>query len=198
MKNKTFLYSIAICSLLVASIGCASTVGKESAGDANVKNDNASNMAAIKELVAVIHPTEGNEAHGAVHFSEVADGVKVVADIEGLTPNQKHGFHIHEYGDCEAANGTSAGGHYNPEGYDHGLPTTVLRHAGDLGNLQADENGAAHYEITVHNISIGGMHNPILGRGVIVHAKPDDGGQPTGNAGARLGCGVIGVANGSR
>jgi len=89
----------------------------------------------------------------------------------------------------------SAGGHYNPEGHQHGLPDSENRHAGDLGNVQADSEGKAHYEITVSNISIQGPRNPILGRAVIVHAKPDDGGQPVGNAGARIACGVIGVAN---
>jgi Cu-Zn family superoxide dismutase len=87
----------------------------------------------------------------------------------------------------------SAGGHYNPEGKPHGLPTTEERHAGDLGNLTADASGHAHYEITVDNISLSTGRNPVLGKAVIVHAKPDDGGQPTGNAGARLGCGVIQV-----
>jgi Cu-Zn family superoxide dismutase len=77
----------------------------------------------------------------------------------------------------------------------HGLPESENRHAGDLGNLQADEQGKAHYEITVTNILIAGVKNPIIGRGVIVHAKVDDESQPVGNAGARIACGVIGVAN---
>ena len=121
--------------------------------------------------------------------------MKVVADLEGLNANQKHAFHIHQYGDCSAPDATSAGGHYNPEGHQHGLPDAQNRHAGDLGNVQADADGKAHYEITVSNVSIMGHMNPILGRGVIVHAKVDDGGQPVGNAGARIACGVIGVAN---
>ena len=69
----------------------------------------------------------------------------------------------------------SAGGHYNPESHPHGLPESDTRHAGDLGNLQADNDGKVHYEITVSNISVAGTKNPIIGRGVIVHAKPDDG-----------------------
>ena len=64
-----------------------------------------------------------------------------------------------------------------------------------LTSVYADDQGKAHYEITVSNISIMGAKNPIIGRGVIVHAKVDDGGQPVGNAGARIACGVIGVAN---
>lgn len=149
----------------------------------------------VDMLVAAMHPTQGNQARGTVTFQKASDGVKVVADIQGLKPNSRHGFHIHEYGDCSAPDGTSAGGHYNPEGHDHALPNGKMRHAGDLGNITADAQGNAHYEITVHNISLCGTANPILGRGVIIHAKPDDGGQPTGNAGARIACGVIGIAN---
>ena len=77
----------------------------------------------------------------------------------------------------------------------HYLPETEQRHAGDLGNLTADNDGKAHYELTVKNISVAGTKNPVIGRGVIVHAKVDDGGQPVGNAGGRIACGVIGVAN---
>lgn len=152
---------------------------------------------AVTKAVAAIHSTQGNKCHGTVQFSQIGDKVKVVATIEGLTPNQKHAIHIHETGDCTSADGMSAGGHYNPEGHQHGLAAAAKRHAGDLGNLQADAQGKAHYELTVDNISIVGMKNPILGRAVIVHAKEDDGGQPVGNAGARLGCGVIGIAKSS-
>ena len=151
--------------------------------------------AAVKQAVAVLHATAGNKCHGTVRFTQDGDSVKIVADIEGLTPGQKHAFHIHQFGDCSSSDGMSAGGHYNPENHQHGLPEAENRHAGDLGNLQADNDGKAHYEITVKNISVAGLKNPIVGRGVIVHAKVDDGGQPVGNAGARIACGVIGVAN---
>jgi Cu-Zn family superoxide dismutase len=147
------------------------------------------------QAVAVLHSTTGQHCHGVVHFTQDGDSVKVVADLEGLEPDHKHAFHIHQYGDCSAADGMSAGGHYNPEGHQHGLPDSENRHAGDLGNVQADSEGKAHYEIAVSNISVQGQKNPIIGRAVIVHAKPDDGGQPVGNAGARIACGVIGVAN---
>jgi Cu-Zn family superoxide dismutase len=149
----------------------------------------------VKQAVAVLHPTAGNKCQGKVVFTQEGEKVKVVAHIEGLNPGQKHAFHIHQYGDCSAPDGVSAGGHYNPENHPHGLPGSVQRHAGDLGNLVADDNGKAHLEVTVENISVAGTKNPIVGRGVIVHAKVDDGGQPVGNAGARIACGVIGVAN---
>ena len=96
-------------------------------------------------------------------------------------------------GDDTVNDGASAGGHYNPEGHEHALPEKAMRHAGDLGNLTADAMGKARLELTVDNISVAGPKNPILGRGVIIHEKVDDGGQPTGNAGGRIACGVIGV-----
>ena len=156
---------------------------------------NAADSSTPTHAVAVVSSTSGQHCHGVVHFTQEGDSVKVVADIEGLTPGQKHAFHIHQYGDCSSPDAMSAGGHYNPEGHQHGLPDSEKRHAGDLGNLQADNDGKAHYEITVNNISIQGSKNPIVGHAVIVHAKTDDGGQPVGNAGARIGCGVIGLAN---
>ena len=150
---------------------------------------------AAKQAVAVLSSTSGQKCHGVVRFTEDDESVKVVADLEGLAPGQKHAFHIHQFGDCSAPDAMSAGSHYNPEGHQHGLPEAESRHAGDLGNVQADDQGKAHYEISVKGISVQGTQNPIVGRGVIVHAKPDDGSQPVGNAGGRIACGVIGVAN---
>jgi len=149
---------------------------------------------AVKEVVAVLYPTAGSKCRGEIRFTQEGDKVKVVAKVEGLMPGQKHAIHIHQFGDASSTDGSSAGGHYNPEGHNHGLPDTMARHAGDLGNLEADAAGKCNYEITVANISIAGMRNPIVGRGVIVHAKADDGGQPVGNAGSRIAMGVIGVA----
>ena len=158
-------------------------------------SSNAADSAVIPQAVAVLHPTAGQHCHGVVHFIQDGDAVKVIADLEGLNPGQKHAFHIHQYGDCSAPDGMSAGGHYNPEGHQHGLPPTENRHAGDLGNVEADSAGKAHYEITVNNVSVLGQKNPIVGHAVIVHAKVDDASQPVGNAGGRIACGVIGIAN---
>ena len=85
----------------------------------------------------------------------------------------------------------SAGGHYNPEGHDHGLPVTEMRHAGDLGNLQADGEGKVRYEITVKIFPSPARRIPSWAAALFAHAKVDDGGQPVGNAGARISCGVI-------
>lgn len=148
----------------------------------------------VKQLVAAIQPTAGNKCAGVVRFTEVDGVVYVYGEISGLTPNQQHAIHIHEFGDSTSTDGMKAGGHYNPEEKPHGLPGTNERHAGDLGNLQADGEGKTVYRAEFKNISMLGK-NAIIGRGVIIHAKPDDGGQPVGNAGARIGSGTIGVAN---
>jgi len=145
--------------------------------------------------VAVLHPTAGNQVHGVVTFTKVRDGVKIVADIEGLSPGE-HGFHIHELGDCTAFDGNSAGGHFNPDGTPHVAPTAATnnRHIGDLGNITAHKNGKAHLELVDSLLAFDGPHS-VIGRGVIVHANKDDlASQPTGAAGSRVACGVIGIA----
>ena len=147
----------------------------------------------VAKAVAMLSPTKGNTVAGLVTFTKVASGVKIVADVTGLTPG-KHGFHIHEFGDCSAPDGTSAGGHFNPSHMEHGAPNVSMHHVGDFGNLEADEAGKAHYERVDTVISLEGADS-IIGRAVIVHEKVDDlKTQPTGNAGARVACGAIGVA----
>lgn len=138
---------------------------------------------------AVVNPTEGNQAQGTVEFTQEAGGVRVIANLTGLTEGD-HGFHIHEKGDCSAADGTSAGGHFNPEGKAHGAPDAAERHVGDLGNITAAASGQATYNRLDTHLDLNG-DNSIIGLAVIVHALPDDFSQPTGAAGARVGCGVI-------
>lgn len=151
--------------------------------------------ASVTRAVAVLSPTTGNQARGVVMFTEDGDRVKVVADVEGLTPGANHGFHIHELGDCSAPDAASAGGHFNPTGHPHAGPMAMVRHGGDLGNLKADGAGKAHLELTIDGVTVHDGPTCILGRGLIVHLKEDDlTTQPTGNAGPRIACGVIGVA----
>jgi Cu-Zn family superoxide dismutase len=150
-------------------------------------------MAEITKAVAVLHPTEGSKVRGVVTFVREGARIKVVARIEGLTPG-KHGFHIHEWGDCSSKDGMATGGHFNPTAMPHAAPDAAKRHHGDLGNIEANQNGVAHVEFTDPVMTFDGP-NSIIGRGLIVHANADDlKTQPTGNAGGRLACGVIGVA----
>jgi Cu-Zn family superoxide dismutase len=151
--------------------------------------------AASKEAVAVINPASGSTCKGIVRITQDASSVKIVVDLEGLAPESKHAFHVHEFGDCSALDAMSAGSHYDPaQTKHHGMPNDKMSHAGDMGNIEADTAGKAHYELTLQGASIDGTDAPILGRAVIVHANVDDFSQPVGNAGGRIGCGVIGLA----
>ena len=144
--------------------------------------------------IAVINPTAGNSISGTVSFRLVDGGVRIVAEVMGLTAGD-HGFHIHEFGDCSGADGKTAGGHFNPHGTDHGGPDSAVRHVGDLGNITANAAGRATMDRVDTVVTLEG-ENSIIGRGVIVHEGRDDfTTQPTGAAGSRLGCGVIGVRN---
>lgn len=139
---------------------------------------------------AMLQPTTGNNTKGAIKFSEVKNGVRVTGEVSGLTPG-KHGFHVHENGDCSSGDGKSAGGHFNPKDKQHGGPQSEQKHVGDLGNIEADQNGTAAIDRVFPFLSLEGDYS-IIGRGLIVHADADDlHSQPTGNAGARLACAVI-------
>ena len=144
--------------------------------------------------VAVIQPGNGYNARGNVLFEQDGAEVIIKVNISGLNSNSYHGFHIHEFGDIRSQDGKSAGGHYNPDGFPHALPPEKKRHAGSFGNLISDSNGNVDTTFTDDTFSISEQFNPVLGRSVVVHAKRDDGGQPTGNAGARIGFGVIGIS----
>lgn len=147
-------------------------------------------QAEVTSAKAVLAPTAGNETQGVVTFTQVEGGVRIQAEVTGLTPGN-HGFHVHEKGDCSAPDATSAGGHFNPTGHQHGAPSDAERHAGDLGNLAADETGRAVLDWVDPSMQLTGDAS-IVGRGVIVHADEDDyATQPTGNAGGRVACGVI-------
>lgn len=145
------------------------------------------------KAMAIMNPTEGSKVKGVVSFAKEGGGVRIIADIQGLAPGP-HGFHIHEFGDCSSPDAASAGGHFNPGDMPHGAPGADKRHAGDLGNIEADKNGHARLEVTDNKISFSGP-NSIIGRSIVVHAQADDyKSQPTGNSGARVACGVIGIA----
>jgi Cu-Zn family superoxide dismutase len=140
---------------------------------------------------AVLEPTKGNATAGTVMFHASSGGVFMHARITGLKPDAEHGFHIHEKGDCSSGDGMSTGGHFNPTAQPHG-PQDAEHHAGDLPALKADANGAVDLKVELRGLSIGQGVTDIVGRGLIVHAMPDDyKTQPTGNSGARIACAVI-------
>lgn len=146
-------------------------------------------VAASKAEAIISGTEEGSIVAGTVKLMENENGVLVVANLSGVKPAGDHGFHVHQNGSC-ADGGNAAGGHFNPLSVDHGyLPQNGLEHAhaGDMGNITIDEdgNGALAVELTGVDLA------SIMGRAIILHAAPDDFSQPTGNAGGRIGCGII-------
>jgi Cu-Zn family superoxide dismutase len=177
-------------------VACSTSPAEAKDPPAGQHHEHGEMFTGVTEAVAVVIPTEGSKVRGVVRFTQTDEHqVRVVADLTGLQPGGTHGFHIHEFGDLTAPDGSSLGGHYNPEGHPHAGPAADQRHAGDLGNVVADAEGKARHELTVRGVTVAGTKNPIIGRGVVVHAQPDDlKSQPTGAAGARIGVGAIGIA----
>jgi Cu-Zn family superoxide dismutase len=146
----------------------------------------------VKKAVAKLESKSGSQVTGTVTFTKSDDQVHVVADVENLKPG-KHGFHIHEKGDCSAPDAASAGAHFNPTHKHHGGPTTAERHEGDLGNIEADASGKAHLDWT-GKLKLSGAES-IIGKSAVVHEKEDDlKTDPSGNSGGRIACGVIEAA----
>jgi Cu-Zn family superoxide dismutase len=144
-------------------------------------------------LVINLEPKSGSNVTGTATFSEKNGIVSFEAKLSGLKPGI-HGIHIHEKADCSATDATSAGGHWNPLHVKHGKWSDTEHHKGDIGNFTANENGNATVNLKTDEwcIGCGDANKDILGKGLIVHANPDDyTTQPTGNAGGRVACSAI-------
>jgi Cu-Zn family superoxide dismutase len=148
-------------------------------------------MATGPSASATLSPTSGSTAAGTVMLTQLSDGsVRVTVDLTGV-PAGVHGFHIHDKGDC-GDNGNAAGGHFNPATTAHGAPSAEPHHAGDFGNVTATADGRVHTEFTTRSVTVEAGPNSAVGHAVILHANPDDlVTQPTGNAGARIACGIV-------
>jgi Cu-Zn family superoxide dismutase len=178
-QMKTNLLLMLTASILAGLVGCVT-------GPAAVKP--------ATKAVAIIQPLQNSGVKGIVTFIQEGNGVRVVAEITGLSPG-KHGFHIHEFGDGTAADGVALGGHFNPGNTMHGGPEDQERHIGDLGNLEADKSGRAKYNRLDTKIALHGR-NSIIGRSVVIKEKVDDyKTQPGGGAGQRIAYGVIGISS---
>ncbi len=145
-----------------------------------------------KQAIAIINPSSGSGVSGTAIFTQIGQKVMVRIEVENISPGE-HGVHIHEYGDCSAPDGKSAGGHWNPTNVAHGKWGEVEFHLGDIGNIMVGEDGTGSMELVTDLWEIGtGSDVDVVGKSIIVHADPDDFvSQPSGNAGARIGCGVI-------
>jgi Cu-Zn family superoxide dismutase len=174
MMKKTILSALLAASGLLLG-GCHEMRDRSQAANPTASADLAS--------------TSGSHVTGKVSFHQEAGRMIIEADLQGLSPG-RHGFHIHEFGDC-GNNAKSAGGHFNPSGQKHGPGMLMDSHAGDLGNIVADADGRAHAVIETEHLSFKG-ETSVIGKSLVIHADPDDlVSQPAGNSGERIACGLI-------
>lgn len=130
---------------------------------------------------------------GSASFDKVDGKVKMVLDLTiPAKANKSVAVHLHEHGDCGDM-GKEAHGHWNPTNKEHGKWGSSSFHSGDIGNVELDAQGKGSLTLETDLWSIGGDSTTnILDKAVIVHGGVDDYvSQPSGNAGDRIGCGVI-------
>ncbi len=146
-----------------------------------------------ERATAVILPTQaGSPLAGSAELQETARGLQIKIKLSHAPPG-RHGLHFHDQGQC-GDGGKAAGDHYNPNHVKHGyLPEEGFAgaHAGDLGNIEVGPDGTGTLDLTILGLSLRSGPHPVVGRSIILHEREDDFSQPTGNAGSRIGCGVI-------
>ncbi|MEG3193253.1 superoxide dismutase family protein [Lysobacter sp. D1-1-M9] len=189
---KTVLLA-SLCA--VGLIGCSSAPPASDAPGAPAPAPASVPVSTAESATVNLASASGSLVSGTLNLVPTPDGVRVAGEVGGLTANSSHGIHIHENGDCSAADASSAGGHFAPAGNPHGKVDTPTHHAGDMNNISANAEGVAQVDGHARNVTLGGgAANDLAGRAVIVHAQPDDySSQPSGDAGARVACGVIRV-----
>ncbi len=182
MKTSNTFFVVPAAAFLLAGVSACTMPG-------------ASNPEGARAM-APLQAKSGSQVGGTIFFTQQGSGLRVVARVRGLKPNQEHGFHVHETGDCSAPDAMSAGGHFNPMDQPHG-PQSMAHHGGDMPSLKADAVGNAEATFTMEGVTLAGATDGVIGKAVIVHAQPDDyQTQPTGNSGGRIACGLIGPAQG--
>ena len=174
----------AVClfgSLFVWALGCASSKSGAAAAPA----------AAGPQVTAMIESRSGSTVTGTATFTQAGGAVHIVVDVNNA-PEGVHAVHLHEKGDCSAPDATSAGGHFNPTHMAHGAPEAAQHHAGDFGNMTVGADGHGHLELDSTMLTVAPGEMSVVGHAIVVHGKADDmTTQPTGNAGGRIGCGVV-------
>ncbi|MFQ1627691.1 superoxide dismutase family protein [Lysobacter zhanggongensis] len=187
MPMKTALFAGASALALAA---CATSPQPEVIASSSMELATTSTLSSASVNLAA---ASGSLVSGTLRLMPMADGVHLTGEVGGLTPGSTHAIHIHEKGDCSAADASSAGGHFNPTGEPHGKVGTPTHHAGDMNNIVANAEGVAKVDVHAQGVVLGGgAANDGVGRAVVVHAAADDyTSQPSGNAGARVACGVI-------
>jgi superoxide dismutase, Cu-Zn family len=173
--------------LAVALAGCASAPPKKTERPAQHR---------VQRAIANVAPASASLVSGRLSITAVDGGVHIEGELGGLGRGGARAIHVHERGDCSAADGSNAGGHFNPAAAAHGRAGSGKHHLGDMDNLVINAEGVAAVNIRLVDVTLGsGAANDILGRALVIHAGPDDyTSQPAGNSGARVGCGVIEIA----
>ena len=184
---KTRVGWIGLAVLVLALAGCG---GEKATEETEALELGAKSTGT--EASAQMEPKSGSEVTGNATFVLEGDKVTLYLSLQNLPPGV-HAAHIHEFGDCSAEDGSSAGGHWNPLDMDHGKWNEAPFHLGDLGNVEADEVGNGPLTLTTSMWTIGsGALDDVVGKSIVVHAAEDDfTTQPTGAAGGRIACGVI-------
>ena len=183
--NTTYWFPLILIGLVIGLTSCGVLQNLFNGADAPTS----------QQAVAKIGSASGSNVTGTATFTQIGDQITLLVEIIGASPGL-HAVHIHQYGDCSSPDGKSAGGHWNPIGVAHGKWGEGEFHLGDIGNINVGEDGAGGIELTTDLWEIGtGSDVDIVGRGIIVHAGADDfTSQPSGAAGARIGCGAIELA----
>ncbi len=190
--------NIAIMALsLVLTVSCKENTTDAAADDTmemeSTEAEEIQEMEDSKSIVVPMQSKSGSNVTGSIAFTETDGVVEMNVNLTGLTPGL-HAIHLHENGDCSSDDAKSAGGHWNPNAKEHGSWAEGTNHMGDIGNLEAGEDGNASLTFSTNEWCIGCEDETknIVGKGVIVHATADDfESQPSGAAGAREACGVI-------
>lgn len=142
-------------------------------------------------VTALLESPSMKNLKGTLKLHEMDNQIHIEAEISGLKPGAVHGFHVHEVGECKGPDFKSAGGHYNPTKHDHGGPKTETKHAGDLGNVEADKKGVAKLSLSMATAEKMNLKD-FIGKAVVLHAKADDlKTQPSGDSGERIACGIL-------
>jgi Cu-Zn family superoxide dismutase len=187
MATKTLACGCVTAALALGALlqGCCACCGDK--GDSGAA---AAAAPAARVARATIEGRSGSPLTGAAVFTEAAGEVQVAITVAGAPPGL-HAVHLHDKGDCSAPDATSAGSHFNPDQLPHGALGAEKSHAGDFGNMDVAADGTGKLVLKTKRLTVAPGTHSVDGRAIIIHAQPDDFSQPAGNAGARLGCGVI-------
>lgn len=184
IRSLSLFTAVTTMALLV---GCENRTGPMQSMDTGASSEDTAD---VTTAVCKLEPIGESGVEGSLEFKQDGETVNITGTVTGLEPG-KHGFHVHQSGDLsDKQAGKSTGGHFNPDNNPHGKPSDEERHVGDLGNIQANDQGVAEVNIEDTVISLNGPKS-IVGRAIVIHAGEDQFTQPTGDAGARVAFGVI-------